>query len=189
MLKKFIRREYLGRRLQITDEESQLQSDQMVRNLQTFDLSSIHFLLSYYPLHERKEFDVGLCEKIVQEKNPGSKIAWPKLCADNVSMEAHLITDHNYFVKNKYNILEPVGGAAVDPNLFDLIFVPLLAFDLKGYRVGYGKGYYDRYLVKCRPDAVKMSFSFFDAIECIDDINEFDVPLNYCITPMRIYEF
>jgi 5-formyltetrahydrofolate cyclo-ligase len=189
MLKKFIRKEYLVRRLEITDEELQRQSDQMVRNFKTFDLTSLDYLLSYYPLHERKEFDVALCEKLVLERNPESKIAWPKLCADGASMEAHRLSDHSFFVKNKYNILEPVGGSAVDAELFDMIFVPLLAFDSKGYRVGYGKGYYDRYLVKCRPDAIKMSFSFFDAIERIDDINEFDVPLNYCITPMRIYEF
>jgi 5-formyltetrahydrofolate cyclo-ligase len=55
--------------------------------------------------------------------------------------------------------------------------------------VGYGKGYYDRYLKRCAQDVVKIGFSYFDAIDAIEDINEFDVPLNYCITPMRVYEF
>ena len=104
-------------------------------------------------------------------------------------MEAVLVEKDGLFIKNRFNILEPIGGATVQPKQLDLIFVPLLAFDVRGYRVGYGKGYYDRYLTQCRTDAIKVGFSFFDAIEYIEDIDEFDVPLNFCITPHRIYEF
>ena len=104
-------------------------------------------------------------------------------------MDAYLIEENKLFIKNKFNILEPLDGEIIQPQLLDIIFVPLIAFDNKGYRVGYGKGFYDRYLPGCRKDAVKMGFSFFDAVDKIDDINEFDVPLNLCITPTYIYEF
>jgi 5-formyltetrahydrofolate cyclo-ligase len=117
------------------------------------------------------------------------RVAWPKIHVDLLDMEAALVEKEGLFIKNKFNILEPIGGAVVPPNSFDLIFVPLVAFDERGYRVGYGKGYYDRYLAQCRPDAIKIGFSFFDAVEYIEDIDEFDVPLNLCITPHRIYEF
>ena len=70
-----------------------------------------------------------------------------------------------------------------------MVFVPMVAFDMKGYRVGYGKGFYDRYLPRCRPDVIKIGFSFFDPVDNIKDIADFDVPLNFCITPSRIYEF
>jgi 5-formyltetrahydrofolate cyclo-ligase len=69
------------------------------------------------------------------------------------------------------------------------VFVPLLAFDNDGYRVGYGKGFYDKFLAKCRPDVLKVGLSYFDAIDTISDRAQFDIPLNYCITPQRIYEF
>jgi 5-formyltetrahydrofolate cyclo-ligase len=65
----------------------------------------------------------------------------------------------------------------------------LLAFDTRGYRVGYGKGYYDRFLTECRPDVIKVGLSFFEPEKQIDDINRFDIPLNYCVTPQQVFQF
>jgi 5-formyltetrahydrofolate cyclo-ligase len=67
--------------------------------------------------------------------------------------------------------------------------VPLVIVDSGGNRIGYGKGFYDRYLSSCRTETVKIGFSFFEPVGLIKDINQFDVPLNLCITPLRIYEF
>ena len=75
------------------------------------------------------------------------------------------------------------------PAEIDLVFVPLLAFDKKGFRVGYGKGFYDKWLAGCRPDCIKVGFSYFEPVESIDDRHEFDVPLNLCITPHNVYVF
>jgi 5-formyltetrahydrofolate cyclo-ligase len=104
-------------------------------------------------------------------------------------MEAHVLEEHGLFAKNKYNILEPIGNYVLQPDQVDLVFVPLLAFDRLGYRVGYGKGYYDRYLRRCRKDVITIGFSYFEPIDTIRDIDQFDVPLKYCITPSRLYEF
>jgi 5-formyltetrahydrofolate cyclo-ligase len=82
-----------------------------------------------------------------------------------------------------------VETATAEPQEIDLVIVPLLAFDEKGIRVGYGKGYYDRYLKDCREDCLKVGFSYFEAVERIEDADEFDVPLDFCITPNRIYVF
>jgi 5-formyltetrahydrofolate cyclo-ligase len=71
----------------------------------------------------------------------------------------------------------------------DMIFVPLLAFDTRGYRVGYGKGFYDKYLAGCSNDCIKVGFSYFGPVSSIDDHHEFDVPLDLCITPQNIYVF
>jgi 5-formyltetrahydrofolate cyclo-ligase len=70
-----------------------------------------------------------------------------------------------------------------------VILVPLLAFDLKGFRVGYGGGYYDRFLVQCRPDAVRIGLSYFDPVEKIVDIDRYDVTLHSCVTPDETYHF
>ena len=74
-------------------------------------------------------------------------------------------------------------------NEIDLVLVPLLAFDKNGYRVGYGKGYYDKFLSNCRPDVIKIGLSFFDAVDEIEDIDDYDLPLNFCVTPQRLYDF
>ena len=87
------------------------------------------------------------------------------------------------------NIYEPDKGDPVLANEIDIIFVPLLAFEDNGYRVGYGKGFYDIYLAECREDCIKAGFCYFDPLDSIDDLDEFDVPLNLCITPKNVYVF
>ncbi|RYY22402.1 MAG: 5-formyltetrahydrofolate cyclo-ligase [Chitinophagaceae bacterium] len=189
MVKFEARREFLQRRIDLAPDQVEGYTTQIRSGFENFDLKAIRFFLSYYPLVSRKEFNVAVCEQVVFNKCVVAKIAWPKTDADAITMEAHLLEEHGLFAKNKYDILEPIGNNTVDPDLLDLVFVPLLAFDHKGFRVGYGKGYYDRYLSRCREDIIKIGFSFFEAIDAIDDINEFDVPLDYCITPSRLYEF
>lgn len=189
MIKKEIRRIELEKRIQLSPLELQDKTTRIVNHFKTLELSTVKYLLSFYPLRERNEFDVSICEKLVKEQKPSVKIAWPKIAVNNTSMEAHLIESNKLFIKNKFNILEPLDGDIVAPSLFDIIFVPMIAFDSKGFRVGYGRGYYDRFLPSCRPEVVKIAFSFFDPVDKIDDINEFDVPLNLCITPTCIYEF
>lgn len=189
MVKKEIRQEYNSKRLTLTAEQVNEMTALMLENFRSIDLQGVQVLLSYYPMAERQEFNVTLCEQLHLLNNPAAKVAWPRLEEDMVTMEAVPVNKETVLVKNRFNIFEPVGSEIIDPQLIDAVFVPLLAFDTKGYRVGYGKGFYDRYLVRCAQDVVKIGFSFFEAIEAIDDINEFDVPLNYCITPLRVYEF
>jgi 5-formyltetrahydrofolate cyclo-ligase len=71
----------------------------------------------------------------------------------------------------------------------DVVFVPLLAFDKKGHRVGYGKGFYDKFLSECKPETIKIGLSFFEPEELISDVFEDDVTLNYCVTPNGVYAF
>ena len=68
-----------------------------------------------------------------------------------------------------------------------LIFVPLLAFDKKGNRVGYGKGYYDRFLQFATKDTTIVGLSFFEPIDLIEDADSFDVKMNFCVTPERVW--
>jgi 5-formyltetrahydrofolate cyclo-ligase len=189
MLKSLARREYLQQRLQLPAEEIHNFTIAMKQLFSGMQLPPVGALLSYYPLTSRQEFNVAVCDSIVLERNPGAKIAWPKTDTETLSMEAHVLEEHGLFAKNKYNILEPIGNYVLLPDQVDLVFVPLLAFDRLGYRVGYGKGYYDRYLRRCRKDVMTIGFSFFEPIDTIRDIDQFDVPLKYCITPSRLYEF
>ena len=73
-------------------------------------------------------------------------------------MTHFLLTDNTRIKKNKYNIPEPVDGIEVPTAKIDVVFVPLLAFDKQGHRVGYGKGFYDIFLSECKPDVVSYNF-------------------------------
>jgi 5,10-methenyltetrahydrofolate synthetase len=62
------------------------------------------------------------------------------------TMQAVLTDDETEFDANEYGIPEPVNGTGLDAQCLDAVLVPMLGFDKRGYRVGYGKGFYDRYL-------------------------------------------
>jgi len=82
-----------------------------------------------------------------------------------------------------------LDGIEVDEEKIQVVFIPLLAFDLLGNRVGYGKGYYDTFLKNCNDSILKIGLSLFEAEKEIIDIHENDVPLNFCVTPEQVYEF
>lgn len=189
MLKKNLRKEYILKRNSLSTDEWEMMNQEMLGQFSTVALQGIQYLLSYYPIADRQEFDTTACEDLMKLDNEQLQICWPRLLQDGTNMEAVVKDRHTRLVPNRFNIPEPVGGEVVEPQILDAVFVPLLAFDEQGYRVGYGKGYYDRYLAQCAQDVVKIGFSFFDAVKAIEDINPFDVPLNFCITPKRVYEF
>jgi 5-formyltetrahydrofolate cyclo-ligase len=104
-------------------------------------------------------------------------------------MTHFLLTDNTQIKKNEYNIPEPVDGLEVPATKIDVVFVPLLTFDKKGHRVGYGKGFYDKFLSECKPETIKIGLSFFEPEELISDILDSDVILDYGVTPNVIYSF
>jgi 5-formyltetrahydrofolate cyclo-ligase len=69
------------------------------------------------------------------------------------------------------------------------VLVPLLIFDRQGHRVGYGKGFYDRFLRRCGPETRRIGISLFDGIDKISDVHSSDETLHQCITPEAIITF
>lgn len=189
MLKKEIRKEYHDKRMKLSEQQINELTALMLEKFRSINLEGVQTLISYYPIPEKKEFNVALCEQLHVLNNPSAVIGWPRLTKDDINMEAVTMDKSTVLVKNKYGIFEPSGDKIITPQQADAVFVPLLAFDNTGYRVGYGKGYYDRYLARCAQDVVKIGFSYFEAVASVNDINEYDIPLNYCITPTRVYEF
>lgn len=189
MLKKALRDTYLKKRLELNPQAFAEATSVIVNHFESLQLQNVKKVLSYYPILSRNEFDVSHCTEILVRNNPLVQIGWPRIDAEKNTMEGFTVSPDGLYSKNKYNILEPINGIWMDPETIDLVLIPLLCFTTKGFRVGYGKGYYDRFLVRCKPDVIKLGFSFFDPVDAIEDIDQFDVPLSYCITPSRIYEF
>src|SRR5947207_15258036 len=104
-------------------------------------------------------------------------------------MQAVLTNADTAFKKGIYNVPEPISDHFISPEAFDLILVPLLICDHKGFRVGYGKGFYDKYLPHCRDNWVKLGFSYFEPVDEITYKDEFDLPLDLCIPPNNIDVF
>ena len=104
-------------------------------------------------------------------------------------MNHFLLTDSTAIKNNEWGIPEPVNGIEIQPENLEVIFIPLLAFDKNGHRIGYGKGFYDRFLKKCSPQAIKIGLSFFEAEQENFKALPTDIKLDFCVTPEKVYGF
>jgi len=186
MLKAEIRKQALKGRLLLSDTEYESLCEALLNEFKTLDFSQITTLHIFLPITEKKEPNTFLLIEWLNKNHPEINIIVPK-----ADFETALMTNHEYLgiddlKKNLYNILEPQKGNLHEGDV-DLVFVPLLAFDKRGYRVGYGKGFYDRFLEGL--NAQKIGLSLHSAIEKIDDVNEHDIRLDFCITPTEIIKF
>lgn len=189
MTKKELRKLYREKRKELSLHAIEKLNDLILINFQKAGLPFVSTVHTYLPSLHLGEADTAGIIRFLQFHNPGLKIAIPKIDIHSGVMTHYHYTSDTRLVTNIYGIDEPEGGDAISEEDIDLVLVPLLAFDQRGYRVGYGKGYYDRFLAKCRPDAIKAGLCFFDPVQSIDDLHPFDIPLNYCITPYNLYDF
>jgi 5-formyltetrahydrofolate cyclo-ligase len=189
MTKNQLRILYKNKRNEISATEKSKLDDLLLIQFQQFDLSGIQSLFSYWPMEEHSEPNVELMARYLRVMIPEIQVAYPVINVSEISMKAILTNEFTEFKANHWGTIEPIGESILKPQEINLIFIPLLIYDKKGFRVGYGKGYYDRFLENCKKETVKIGFSYFEPIDHISDTNQFDVPLNYCITPQHIYEF
>lgn len=181
--------QYREKRKALSPAERSKRDDLMLIQFQSVELPFIHFLLSYWPIEENNEPNTHLFADYIEFRNPELKLLYPRSDFESNRMQAIEVNADTGFKKKENSIYEPVTGSIKDAGIIDMVFVPLLACDLRGYRIGYGKGFYDRYLQQCRTDCIKVGFSYFDPVDKIDDPHKFDIPLNLCITPQNVYVF
>lgn len=187
MNKKVLRNHYKNLRTQLTNSDIDtfsLSIANRLLQLPIWDLNYYHLFLS---IEKYREVDTEFVLNILSGKDKNTIISKSDF-KDN-TMQHFLLTDSTKIKTNRYGIPEPIDGIEVPVSKIDVVFVPLLAFDKNGNRVGYGKGFYDRFLKECKHDILKVGLSFFEAEEEIIKVSEFDQPLDYCVTPNNIYSF
>jgi 5-formyltetrahydrofolate cyclo-ligase len=116
-------------------------------------------------------------------RNSNKRIVISKCNFKDNTLSHFYFEDDTVLALNKFGVPEPVAAELVEENKLDLIFIPMLISDDKKFRVGYGKGFYDRFLSNCRKDAKFIGLNFFPPITAIEDKNEFDIPLHQVIYP------
>lgn len=164
-------------------------NDLILINFQKLPIPSIECVHTYLSSFKLGEPETATIIKYLQFKNPLIKVVIPK-----VDIHAGHLVHYHYnegveMIKNRYGIDEPKEGWPISEKEIDMVLIPLLAFDKKGYRVGFGKGYYDKFLSRCRWDVLKVGLSFFEPVEEIEDITGYDIPLDFCVTPMENFIF
>jgi len=187
MLKKELRTKYKVLRKELSKidiEEKSLAIANEILELPIWDMTYFHIFL---PIIEQKEVDTEFILHLLSGKD--KEIVISKSDFESRNMTHFLLTDNTRIQKNEHNIPEPHDGIEVPVTKIDVVFVPLLAFDKKGNRIGYGKGFYDKFLSQCKPETLKIGLSFFEPEELILDVFESDVLLDYCVCPNGVYEF
>lgn len=159
---------------------------QLLQQFKQLDFKSIKCIHTFLPILEKKEPNTFLFIDWLQQNHPQIKIIIPKTDFETLSMSNHLYTHRADLVKNTWNILEP-STQELFTEAIDLVLVPLLACDAKGQRVGYGKGFYDRFLKDFK--GLSLGVSQYREAVVIDDINPYDMPLKACLYPDKLVRF
>lgn len=189
MKKSEARVKYKERRAALTQRELNVKQDLLLIKFQEISLPYAQIVHSYIPKSASNEPDAGPMVDWMKFRDLGLKISYSKINTSDFSMQHFLYDDEMVFQENQLGIPEPVSGVEISPEMIDIAFVPLLAFDMEGNRIGYGKGYYDRFLATCRKDIITIGLSYFPPLDKVDDINFFDKKIDFCITPECVYAF
>ena len=185
-----LRKIYLEKRISLSPvEHADLSRAITDRLFAEIDFRSIRTFDCYIALAHFGEVETGLIFRRAWEQSPQTVTTAPRINYASGEIESILYIPETRLIESKWRIPEPDGRETIAPEALDLIIAPLLCFDAKGHRVGYGRGFYDRLLQKCRPDCIKAGLSFFPPITAVLDVHEADVPLDLCFTPGETYRF
>ena len=190
MSKAELRKIYLEKRLAISGSSYVHLSEQLCQIFfLSTDLSIVKVLHTFLPIVKNKEPDTFYIINRIRREYPSIQFSIPKVSGKTGVLENYFWEEIDQLWLNKWGIPEPQYGTPTPSEKIDLVLVPLLAFDQLGYRVGYGKGYYDCFLATCRGDCKKIGLSFFQPIELIDQREKHDQKLDQVITPEKGYQF
>ena len=188
MKKSELRKIYLEKQKSLSESERNEKSLEIAeRFFANFSLENTRFLHIFIPIEQNREIDTLLIFKRLWSDYREITIVVPRIDLTTMTLESRDFTPETKLVQNRWNIFEPSESELIESKKIDAVLVPLLCFDERGYRVGYGKGFYDKFLSVCRTDCLKIGLSYFAPIAKIFDAHEFDVKLDCCVTPDKVY--
>lgn len=186
MFKSIIRKQVLQQRTILSEDGFLALNQLLLAQFKTLDFSGISSVHIFLPIVKKREPDTFLMIDWLQENYPNICIVVSKANFEDHSMSHHPFSIED-LQENSYHIPEPQTTTVFEGKI-DMVLVPLLAFDKNGYRVGYGKGFYDRFLSGI--DTQKVGISLFEAmVEEIEDVHKDDIRLDFCVTPKQIYQW
>jgi 5-formyltetrahydrofolate cyclo-ligase len=177
--KEQLRKQIIQKREALTPDQIRELSLKVIENLKGLkSFQKAKTVMLYYP--HRGEVDLTpLFEEVLKKEK---KLLLPKVVGEEIFPIE--VEDLSLLSKGKFNIVEPIGGKIYQPQKVDFVAVPGLAFDLSGCRLGFGGGYYDRFLPRVKGAKVGIAYDFqiFDRLPC----EKHDVKLNQIVTPTRV---
>ena len=186
--KQALRTQYLAQRNALSPQEVERLSVQVLDQVahwlaQREELQHFHL---YLPIVGQQEVNTLLLRELLEQEGKTlytSRVRKGELGLDTLKLprEATLRAD-------RWGIPLPDKEELVSPESIEVVFVPLLAYDRQGNRLGFGKGYYDFFLGSLSPEVLKVGLSFFGPEEAIP-AEAHDVSLDFCVTSVRTWVF
>ena len=181
MKKHELRKIYKQKRNELTFDEIEDSQENIYHQVYDLDITEVKIVHLFLTLKKFKEINT---QPIIDYFRKQDKhIVVSKCNFDDNSLSHFYLEKTSEIVLNKFGVPEPINALEVKETELDLVFVLLLISDEANFRVGYGKGFYDRFLLNCRKDCKKIGLNFFKPISNIEDINEFDIALDSVIYP------
>ena len=180
-----LRKSFLKKRLALSGQEHEDKSFAIANNCLTLPIWHLEYYHIYLPIKAKAEIDTTLILTLLQGKD--KQVILPR--TKGSELEHILLTDITKLKINGLGIPEPEKGIKISPEQIDVIFLPLLAWDKSGNRLGYGKGFYDNFLSLCKTNTLKVGLSFFDPVDKIVDIRSEDIRMDFCVNPEGIKKF
>ena len=185
MRKDELRKSGLDRRKTMPPAEASRLSSTISDNFfASVDLQNVELLHTFIRIRKFNEIDTSMICYRVWRDFPCVRMCAPRVDLGSGDMVQVVFDSSTNLTENRWGIREPATGYEVAPGEIDMVLVPGLAFDRYGHRVGYGKGFYDRFLQQTRPDCLKIGLSFSNPVDMIDDVYEGDVAVDLIITPV-----
>ncbi|WP_276498632.1 5-formyltetrahydrofolate cyclo-ligase [Pontibacter litorisediminis] len=189
MKKADLRKHMLQQRRALPPEEVQQRSQSIAEVFfRHFPLRKGQTVHVFLPILKNNEVNTWLIIERLRQEHPQVRVAVPITDVEQNVLTHHHLTEEAVLLENNWGIPEPQDAQIIHAQEVDVVLVPLLAFDKAGHRVGYGKGFYDRFLADCRPDVLKVGLSLEPPVERIADPNPFDVPLDAVVMPQGVWK-
>jgi 5-formyltetrahydrofolate cyclo-ligase len=187
MTKDELRKIYLQKRTSLPEGTYEQLNKQLCDNFFAhIDLSFIKVLHTFLPIQKTREPDTWLIIDRIRREFPHVRISVPKINTETSVLDNFYFEGMHQLENNTWGIPEPKQGIPTPTEKIDAVLVPLLAVDKAGQRVGYGRGFYDKFLASCRPNSMKIGLSFFPPVEKITNLHSNDLPLNKVVTPSEV---
>ena len=185
MTKKELRQLYKQKRTALSVAEREMMSLQIAQQLSICDIWGYNCYHLFLSIKELNEVDTTPILQLLYQKN--KQVVVPKMNSEKRTLTSIPFTKDTLLQANSWGVPEPKDGIAISAHKIEVVFVPLLAYDLYGNRIGYGGGYYDRFLAECLPETLKIGLSFFLPEENFSSISlPTDVHLTHIATPEKI---
>ncbi len=181
LAKKYIRKRLINKREALTEEERKRLSEGIVKNLLSLrSLMEADKVLMFCP--HRGEPDITPLFSWALQK--GKILLLPKV--EGQELKLIRVEDYTNLSPGAFCILEPLEGDEVSPEEVGLSLIPGVAFDKEGYRIGYGKGYYDRLLGRIGGLRVGVCYEF----QILEEVprDDWDMPVDLVVTEEKIYQ-